>query len=95
MERLSFNGDPRKERANRRKPGISFLEAQSVFLDDFGKLLADPDHSQRENRFVLIGLSTRRQLLVVCRSYRDHEIRLISASRPSRREQRQYWQFNS
>ena len=91
MADLEFSWDAAKERANRRKHGVSFDEARSVFLDDNAKLIADPDHSDAEDRFVLLGLSYRLRALVVCHAYRDEtEIRIISARKATRRERKQY-----
>ena len=95
MDGLSFDWDPRKDSANQRKHGVSFEEACTVFVDEAAGLIADPDHSQREDRFLLIGLSTRGRVLVVCHTYRGNEIRLIAARRASRHEHRQYWRFRS
>jgi uncharacterized protein len=88
----TFTWDPRKDAANQRKHGISFAEAQSAFLDDEALLLDDPDHSEAEDRFVLIGLSQQLRILVVAHSHRasDAEIRLISARRACRSESRRY-----
>ena len=58
MAGLRFDWDPRKNRANRHKHGVSFEEAETVFLDDHALLIDDPDHSDDEDRFVLLGLSS-------------------------------------
>ena len=83
-----------KAATNREKHGISFDEALTVFADENGLFLADPDHSEDEDRFVLLGLSTELRLLVVCHCYRENEdtIRLISARKADRSERRQYAQ---
>jgi len=62
---IRFEWDPRKARRNLRKHGIEFSEASTVFADTFSITIPDPDHSQGEERWVTIGLSTRRRLLVV------------------------------
>ncbi len=92
MGDITFKWDAKKERANRRKHGISFEEARSVFLDENAKLIADPDHSIREDRFVLLGLSCKLRVLVVNHSYRreDQLIRIISARKANKREQTQF-----
>jgi uncharacterized protein len=89
---IRFEWDPRKNAANQRKHGISFEEARTVFLDDRALLMEDPDEDERENRFVLIGLSTALRTLVVCHCYReaDSVIRIISARRAHREERRDY-----
>ena len=92
MEDLRFVWDPRKAKENARKHGVTFEEAQTVFLDDYALLIADPDHSEQENRFLLLGVSSRLRLLVVCHCYRETGgvIRLISARKADRAERRQY-----
>jgi hypothetical protein len=62
--------DERKNRSNRNKHGVDFREAKSVFYDDYALLIDDPEHSDGEDRFVLMGLSTVLRLLVVCHCYR-------------------------
>ncbi len=88
-----FLWDPRKAAANQRKHGVSFAEAQTVFSDEAGLLLDDPDHAALdEDRFLLLGISARTRLLLVVHCYRADggEIRLISARRATRTEARQY-----
>ncbi len=85
---LSFEWDDRKNTQNRRKHGVSFDEAQTVFFDEQALLVADPDHSEHEERYILLGLSSALRTLVVCHCYRREEgmIRLISARRADRQE---------
>ena len=92
MNRLEFSWDLPKARDNKRKHGISFEEARSVFYDDNAMLIYDPDHSDEEERFILLGMSASLRLLVVCHTYRGGEslIRIISARRATRRERQQY-----
>jgi uncharacterized DUF497 family protein len=92
MKWLSFEWDSQKSTSNRRKHGISFEEAQTVFADENALLIDDPDHSQDEDRFILLGLSARLRILVVCHCYREHDdvIRIISARKATRSEQIQY-----
>ncbi len=92
MERLSFEWNERKNRQNKSKHGGSFEEAETVFLDEHALLIADPDHSEDEERFVLLGLSSQLRTLVVCHCYRtgDQIIRIISARRANRRECQRY-----
>ena len=89
---LRFEWDDRKNAQNKRKHGVSFEEAQTVFLDEQALLIADPDHSELEERFVLLGLSSALQTLVVCHCYRREGdvIRLISARRADRQERMVY-----
>ena len=92
MKRLVFVWDDAKSLANRRKHGIAFDEASSVFSDEEALFLADPDHSNEEDRFVLLGLSSVLRVLVVCHCYRKSEsaIRIISARKANRGERAQY-----
>ncbi|GJM43435.1 MAG: hypothetical protein DHS20C21_02770 [Gemmatimonadota bacterium] len=92
MDGLRFEWDKRKAAANLRKHGVSFAEAESVFSDERALLLEDPAHSSSEDRFVLLGLSATLRTLVVCHCYRqgDGVIRVISARKATRAEQRQY-----
>ena len=92
MKALRFEWDPRKDAANRRKHGISFEDAQTVFSDERALLLADPDHSVEEDRFLMLGLSSGLRLLVVFHCYRaqDSVIRIFSARRASQSERAQY-----
>ncbi len=92
MKFITFEWDKAKESLNRRKHGISFEEAQTVFIDEHALLIHDPDHSEDEDRFILLGLSMRLRLLVVCHSYRksDEVIRIISARKATKDETRQY-----
>ena len=89
---LKFEWDDKKNKANIQKHGISFEEASSVFQDDEALIIVDEAHSQKEERFVLIGYSYRANLLVVCHCYRkkDSIIRIISARKASRQERKEY-----
>ena len=92
MKRLRFEWDTRKAAANLRKHGVSFEEARTAFLDDNALLRPDDDHSDDEDRFLLLGLSGRMRTLVVCHCYRqeDEVIRLISARKANSLERQQY-----
>lgn len=92
MDRIRFDWDERKSRANESKHGVSFSEAQSVFYDENALLIPDPDHSRDEDRFVLLGVSAKVRVLVVCHCYRESDkiIRIISARRANRNEQTTY-----
>jgi uncharacterized protein len=93
MADLKFSWDARKDRANRRKHGVSFEEALTVFYDENAREFVDPDHSEDEDRFILLGLSCRLRVLVVCHCYRESEsvIRIVSARRADRNEEQDYW----
>jgi len=91
VKELSFEWDERKNRANISKHHVSFEEARSAFGDEDGRLIHDPDHSDDEDRFVLLARSTRLRVLVVCHAYRgDDVVRIISARRANRREKETY-----
>lgn len=92
MSSTRFTWERRKDSANQQKHGVSFPEAQSVFYDEQALLIADPLHSEDEDRFILLGLSSVLRLLVVCHCYREDEetIRIISARKATRNEARQY-----
>lgn len=92
MGDLQFEWDEQKNAANRRKHGVSFEEAMSVFSDERALLIDDPEHSDEEDRFILLGISNNLRMLVVCHCYRatDDLIRIISARKATRGEQRQY-----
>ena len=94
MLHLSFEWDRAKNQANKRKHNVSFEEAQTTFGDEHGLLIHDPDHSDREDRFVLLGLSSSLRTLVVCHCYPagDDVIRIISARKANRRERSLYTQ---
>lgn len=88
MKDLCFEWNAAKSKANIRKHGVSFEEAQSVFFDESALLIADPDHSENEDRFVLLGLSARLRLLLVCHCFEADKglIRIISCRKASRKE---------
>jgi hypothetical protein len=94
MAGLRIEWDKVKDRINIRKHGISFEEATTVFYDEKALLLADPDHSDTEDRFVLLGVSTSLRLLVVCHCYRSNDeiIRIISARKATKPEAEVYTQ---
>jgi uncharacterized protein len=92
---IKFAWDPRKAQSNLAKHGVSFEEAQSVFLDDDARLIDDPDHSAQEERFLLLGFSFAVRCLIVSHCYRESDsvIRLISARRATPQEEKMYWSF--
>jgi uncharacterized DUF497 family protein len=91
---LRFLWDPRKAGANQRKHRVGFPEAATAFDDLLSVTIPDPDHSVEEQRFLLLGLSNRRRLLVVAFSDSGGAIRIISARRANRRERRTYEEEN-
>jgi len=91
MNSLHFEWDENKAISNQKKHGISFEEAQSVFADSLGRLISDPDSSEDEERFILMGVSSRLRLLIVCHCERDkNSIRIISARKADRFERKIY-----
>jgi uncharacterized DUF497 family protein len=95
MDAVKFSWDDRKERENRHKHGVSFEEAATAFADENARLKHDPDHSQEEDRFLLLGFSAKLRLLVVVHAYRqdDQAIRIISARKAVPKEREQYGQL--
>jgi len=94
MAALRFEWDSAKDAANRKEHGVSFDEAITVFADEMGRFKADPDHSEGEDRFLLLGLSASLRVLVVSHCYRrgDEVVRIISARKATRKERIQYGQ---
>lgn len=96
MKELTFEWDESKNHANQRKHGVSFDEAKSVFADENGRLIHDPDHSENENRYILLGFSANLRLLVVVHGYKkDGEIiRVISVRKATKTEIKYYTRIN-
>ncbi len=92
MPEIRFEWDPAKAIANARKHGVTFEEAQTAFLDDLALVIDDPDHSQGEARFVLLGFSAAARMLVVVHAYRSdpETIRIISARKATKTEHTVY-----
>ena len=89
---LSFEWDEHKNAVNQAKHQVSFEEAQTVFYDDRALVNDDPEHSQDEERFIILGMSARARLLIVCHCYRasDTVIRIISARKATKTESKYY-----
>jgi hypothetical protein len=85
-----FEWDPEKAAANNRKHGVMFDEACTAFADPLAILVVDPDHSFDEERYVVLGMSDQRRLLVIAFVERPPRTRLISARQATRRERRVY-----
>ncbi len=92
---LVFEWDEDKNSSNIKKHSVSFEEAKTVFFDDFGRIIFDPDHSEHEDRFIILGASKRTNILVVVHCYRESDsvIRIISARRATKNEKRQYKEY--
>ena len=93
MNKLIFFWDDDKNISNKQKHGISFEEAQTIFFDENAIEFDDPDHSINEERFILLGLNQNFKVLVVCYCYRkdDTEIRIITARKATKKEQKVYF----
>lgn len=92
MDDIGFSWDDKKARQNIRKHGISFEEASTVFFDENAIEFFDPDHSSQEDRYLMLGISGRLRILVVsyCLRKEGSEIRIISARKTTKKEQKVY-----
>lgn len=95
MNNITFSWNEKKSESNKQKHGVSFEEAKTVFADEYGRLIADPDHSEEEDRFILLGLSNQIRLLLICHCYKeeDNVVRIISARKADKAEIKQYKGF--
>jgi uncharacterized protein len=93
---ITFVWDDAKALVNRDKHGVTFEEARSVFQDEHARLIVDPDHSEDEERFIILGISLKPRLLVVCHCYRENDavIRIFSARKATRKEAALYRRFS-
>jgi hypothetical protein len=89
---MDFEWDETKARANEKKHGVSFLEAAEVFGDDYSSCVHDPDHSSDEDRYLLFGVSSKGNFLVVSYTERSGTMRIISARRMTSQERKAYEQ---
>lgn len=92
MAEIQFAWDENKDQLNKRKHGVSFEEAKTVFYDENAIEFPDPDHSKREDRFLMLGMSYRLRVLIVCHCFRrdDSIIRIISARKATKKEIERY-----
>ena len=91
MDSLEFEWDESKNISNQKKHGVSFEEAKTIFLDELARLIPDPDGSEGEERFILMGVSSQSSLLTVCHCERGLDtIRIISARKADKQERKQY-----
>lgn len=97
MEELRFEWDEQKNKLNKKKHDVSFEEAKTVFYDEYAVQFYDPDHSEDEDRYILLGTSFKLQTLVVCHCFRESEtiIRIISARKADKDEGEAYWSNRS
>jgi uncharacterized protein len=95
MQYISFEWDDNKNIRNKKVHGISFEEAQTSFYDKYARFIPDILHSEQEERFLLLGYSSKARLLTVCHCYRKNDdiIRIISARKASKFETEQYYHF--
>lgn len=93
MKILNFEWDEAKARANLKKHGVSFEEARTAFYDENAVQFFDPDHSDDEERFILLGMSIRLWVVIVCHCFRESEttVRIISARKANTDEEMEYW----
>ena len=91
MRAMNFEWDAAKAERNRRKHGVSFPEAATVFGDPLALTYLDPDHSTTEQRFITVGLARSGRVLVVAHTDRGEKLRIISARQTTRHE-RQYYE---
>ncbi len=93
MKELEFEWDKKKDKSNAKKHGVSFEEARTVFFDEQAIQFYDPEHSDEEDRFILLGTSFKLKTLVVCHCFREEEtkIRIISARKADAEEEQAYW----
>jgi uncharacterized protein len=91
---VNFEWDPDKAAQNRRKHGVSFHEAATVFGDPLAMTYYDPDHSISEHRFITVGLSSARRVLIVAHADRSENVRIISARKTTRHERKHYEENN-
>ena len=94
MNDIKFDWDKSKDVLNRKKHGVSFEEAATVFYDDDALEFHDPDHSESEDRFFMVGLSFKTRVLIVSHCVRESGlvIRIISARRATKHEAKKYWE---
>ena len=87
---LVFEWHREKAERNLREHGVSFEEARSVFLDRLSSTISDPDHSDEEDRFITVGVSSRQRVLVVVHCDRGGAVRIITARKADHAERRNY-----
>ena len=95
MDMITFEWDENKNRINQEKHHVSFDEAKTVFYDESALVIDDPEHSEKEERFIILGHSSKANLLVVCHCYRASEtvIRIISARKATKTESAYYMEW--
>ena len=92
MDSIRLEWDSKKAKSNIEKHGVSFEEASTFFYDEDAVLFDDPDHSEDEDRFILLGMSIKANVLIVCHCTRENDsvIRIISARKATKTELEDY-----
>ncbi len=95
MKELKFEWDVNKDKTNTKKHDVTFDEARTAFFDEYAIDFYDPDHSEVEDRFILLGNSFKLNTVVVCHCFREGEtkVRIISARKANKQEQKAYWKY--
>jgi uncharacterized DUF497 family protein len=94
---ISFSWDDRKNEVNEKKRGVSFAEAKTVFFDENAIRYFDPDHSDDEDRFLMVGVSQKLRIIIACHCFGEDDsvIRIISARKATKGEEDNYWRERS
>ena len=94
---ISFSWNERKNTTNQKKHGVSFDEAKTVFYDENAIRYFDPDHSEDEDRFLMVGVSRNLRMIIVCHCFREEDsvIRIISARKATKSEEDNYWRVRT
>ena len=97
MSKIRFEWNRNKARLNQKKHGVSFEEAESIFYDEYALEFIDEEHSLKEERFLMLGLSVKLRVLVTCHCVREkgNRIRIISARKATKKETKYYWEERS
>lgn len=92
---IDFEWDDHKAAVNEGKHGVSFNEAETAFSDPWARVIPDPDHSEQEERFILLGMDLVSRVLTVvhCERHGGRVIRIISARKATKREEKAYWRY--
>ena len=95
MNMIIFEWDEKKDKETQKKRNISFEEARTVFYDENARQYYDPDHSEDEDRFLMLGISHKFRILVVSHTVNDDEtiIRIISARKATSKEMKEYKRY--
>lgn len=92
---IDFEWDDQKAATNERKHGVTFYEAETAFSDPWARVIPDPDHSDQEERFILLGMDLASRVLTVvhCERHGGSVIRIISARKATKHEEKAYWRY--